>query len=202
MPQLRNKSEMAQAQRRLRSYRRLLSPLDIKRKQLIQEKNNARRLLDATQEKMASIRQAVERKVPMLANREIDLTGLSRVKHVEFGTENRLGVTLPTIRHIHMESAPYGFMTKPHWVDTVKKLLDEYLQLCIYKQVNEQRVALLEKAVLKATQRVNITEKLLIPKTQKYIRAIQIHLDEIERSSVVRAKITKRLKAVKPEFPQ
>ncbi|XSG83849.1 MAG: V-type ATP synthase subunit D [Methylohalobius sp. ZOD2] len=199
MPKLLNKSEMAKAQRRLKTYRRLLPPLDIKRKQLIQEKNKALRLVEITQEKMNSIRSKVDRNLPMLANREIDLTDLTKVKSIEMGEENLVGARLPVIRAMHMESTKYGFLTKPHWVDNAKKLLEAYLRLQIQQRVNEQRLALLEKAVIKATQRVNIIEKILIPETRQHIREILIHLDEIERASVIRAKITKRLKSVKSE---
>ncbi|MEM9656923.1 MAG: V-type ATP synthase subunit D, partial [Planctomycetota bacterium] len=47
------------------------------------------------------------------------------------------------------------------------------------------------------TQRVNLFEKVLIPRSQENIKQIQIGLSEQERSAVVRSKIAKKKHAVK-----
>jgi V/A-type H+/Na+-transporting ATPase subunit D len=45
--------------------------------------------------------------------------------------------------------------------------------------------------VKKVTQRVNLFEKVLIPRTQAHIRKIQIFLGDAERAGVVTAKLAK-----------
>ena len=49
----------------------------------------------------------------------------------------------------------------------------------------------LEQALQKTTQRLNLFDKVLIPKTEKNIRRIRIALSDAERAGVVRAKIAK-----------
>ena len=44
----------------------------------------------------------------------------------------------------------------------------------------------------KVTQRVNLFEKVLIPRTREQIRRIRIYLSDAERAAVVRSKIAKR----------
>jgi V/A-type H+-transporting ATPase subunit D len=46
-------------------------------------------------------------------------------------------------------------------------------------------------AVQKITQRVNLFDKMLIPRTRENIRKIGIFLADSERAAVVRAKIAK-----------
>ena len=59
-------------------------------------------------------------------------------------------------------------------------------------QVERRRLALLDEAVRKVTQRVNLFEKVLIPRTKEHIRKIRIYLSDAERAAVVRSKIAKR----------
>jgi V/A-type H+-transporting ATPase subunit D len=54
---------------------------------------------------------------------------------------------------------------------------------------------LLDDAVHKVTQRVNLFEKVLIPRTREHIRRIRIYLADAERAAVVRSKIAKRKRA-------
>ena len=46
-------------------------------------------------------------------------------------------------------------------------------------------------AVRKVTQRVNLFDKVLIPRARKHIERIRIHLSDAERAAVVRSKIAK-----------
>jgi len=61
-------------------------------------------------------------------------------------------------------------------------------------QVTAERVRLLEVAARKVTQRTNLFEKILIPRAQGNIRKIRIYLADADRASVVRSKITKRIR--------
>ncbi len=54
---------------------------------------------------------------------------------------------------------------------------------------------LLEEAVRKATQRVNLVEKVLIPRSRAHIKKIRIYLSDEERAAVVRSKIAKKKRA-------
>ena len=66
------------------------------------------------------------------------------------------------------------------------------LSLRVEAQVAARRLEILEEAVRKITQRVNLFDKVLIPKTRDNIRRIQIVLSDAEKAAVVNAKIAKR----------
>lgn len=90
-----------------------------------------------------------------------------------------------------METADYGLLIKPHWVDRLVELLARMLSLRVRAELHERRLALLDEAVRKVTQRVNLFDKVLIPRARGHIKRIRVHLSDAERADIVRAKIAK-----------
>jgi V/A-type H+-transporting ATPase subunit D len=176
----------------LKRYRQYLPSLDLKRQQLIAERTKAIALLEKTEHAIRRSYLFVERQLPMLSDENIDLEGLVIIKEAVFSEENIVGVRLPAIQTIEITCQPYSFLTKPHWVDQVVIQLKLMLELKIRLKIEQQRLDVLQKAVKKVTQRVNLFDKVLIPKAQKNISKIRIFLSDSERASVVRAKITKQ----------
>ena len=80
----------------------------------------------------------------------------------------------------------------PQWVDRLSDELARMIELRVRLRVEQRRLALLEEAVRKVTQRVNLFEKVLIPGAKGQIRRIRIFLSDGERAAVVRSKIAKR----------
>ncbi len=85
-------------------------------------------------------------------------------------------------------------LAKPHWVDTLVEQLKQMAEQKTRVQVAAERVRLLEQAVRKTTQRVNLFEIILIPTAKKNIKKIQIYLADAERAMVVTSKITKNIR--------
>jgi V/A-type H+-transporting ATPase subunit D len=129
---------------------------------------------------------------PMLALSAIALDGLGRIKSARYGTENVVGVKLPVVADVEIEIRDYGYLIRPHWVDRVAERLASSLRLEVEIVVARRRVAALDEAVKKVTQRVNLFEKVLIPRTREHIRKIQIYLGDAERAGVVTAKLAKQ----------
>jgi V/A-type H+-transporting ATPase subunit D len=190
-----SKSSLSQQTQQLKSYQQFLPSLDLKRKQLMGERARAlaeRRLLD---ERLATARQRVAETLPMLANDELDLAGLVRVERMELGRENVMGTWLPTLAELHVVTRPYGWLSKPHWLEPLVEALTASVRLRVEAMVAERRVALLEAAVRTVTQRVNLFDKVLIPQTRANIKRIRVALSDAERAAVVRSKIAKKKRA-------
>ena len=186
-----SKSSLSHEQRQLKTFQRFLPSLDMKRKQLMAQRAAAREALEQTQQAMTELRAKVVKGLPMLSNREIDLSGLVALEDVRIGRENQTGTQLPTLEGIRVAVHPYGRLAKPHWVDAVVNVLKEMLELRVREQVELRRLALLDEALRTVTQRVNLFEKVLIPRSRENIRRIGIYLADQERAAVVRAKIAK-----------
>jgi V/A-type H+-transporting ATPase subunit D len=187
-----NKSTLSKKKQDLKTYRRFLPSLDLKRKQLLAERNKARVALNDLQTRRARLRRAVESDLPMLSNRGVALEHLVRVQAVEIGQANIVGVLVPTCDAVQIDVHPYGLLAKPHWVDRVVERLREALDLQIREQVARERLKRLEAGLTKVTQRVNLFEKVLIPRTEDEIKRIDIALQDSERAAVVRSKVAKR----------
>jgi V/A-type H+-transporting ATPase subunit D len=182
---------LSHEQRRLKTFERFLPSLDMKRKQLLAQRVAARTALERTGAAMVELQAKVETGLPMLSNLEVDLSGLVALEEVRVGRENQMGIWLPILEGIEMQVAPYGRLAKPHWVDSLVDELKAMIELRVREQLELRRLALLEEALRTLTQRVNLFEKVLIPRARDHIRRIGIYLSDQERAAVVRAKIAK-----------
>ena len=186
-----SKSALHKEGRQLKTYQRFLPSLDLKRKQLIAERAKAQQALRDTDARLAELHRTVAAEVPMLADHEVGLEDLVHIEGIELAEENLLGTRLPVLQKVQVVRRAYSLLARPHWVDRVQALLTEAVELRLQLQVQQQRLKRLEKAVQKITQRVNLFDKVLIPKTRENIRKIGIFLADSERAAVVRAKIAK-----------
>lgn len=187
-----SKSSLARERKSLATFERFLPSLDLKRQQLMAERAKAAKSLAATRAEIAALEKDVGRSLRMLADRDVELTDLAKVTDVRLGTENIVGTRLPVVEAVDVAVRSYALMGRPHWVDAVAARLTEMLKLRIAVQVEAQRLALLDAAVKTITQRVNLFDKVLIPKTRRNIKRVQIYLSDAEKAAVVRSKIAKR----------
>ena len=193
MPQLAlNKTSLTRETRQLDTYQRFLPSLDLKRRQLIAERNKARRQVAATEAEIDGLEASAGEAIPMAADRRLDLDGLVKVERVEVGEENLVGLRLPVLIDVQLRRVEYSLLARPHWVDALASLLETLLQLRIRLHLERQRLEVLEAAVKKITQRVNLFDKVLIPKARDNIRRIRIKLSDTEKAAIVNAKIAKR----------
>ena len=133
----------------------------------------------------------IEEQLPMLANREIDVSGLVRFLSAQIREENVVGVRVPALVSVECVVQPYSMLAKPHWVDVLVERLKQAVEAHTQVQVAAERVRRLDRAVRRTTQRVNLFEKILIPDAKKNIRTIQIFLGDAERAATVRSKLAK-----------
>ena len=187
-----NKSSLAQQRSQLKLFRRFLPSLDLKRQQLLTEQKQAQAQLAAAQQEIDDLSQSLTDLMAPLGAYEIDLTGLVTVDSVRVEEENIVGARLPVAREVSFKTAPYSMLAKPFWVDFLVEYLQRMCTLRVHFEVRRERVARLNRQVRRITQRVNLFEKVLIPRAQENIKRIQIGIGEQERTAVVRSKIAKK----------
>lgn len=189
-----SKSSFLKESRQLASYERFLPSLDLKRKQLVIEQALEEKKCQSLKQALSELMKNTAEELPMLGNQEMEFKGLVSLKQVHYEEENRLGVTLPKVSDIAIALENYGLLTKPHWVDLLVKRLTRACELQVQVANSIERVALMQSATRKATQRVNLVSKILIPEALKNIRKIRIFLSDNDRAAVVRSKIAKKKK--------
>ncbi len=186
-----SKSSLSRETAHLKTYKQFLPSLDLKRQELMSQRAKAAQALVRTKAEIEAYLSTVVEELPMLSNDKVDLKDLVMVKAVDLGRENIMGAHLPVLNNVEVVVRDYSFLAKPHWVDGVAAKLEEMLILRIRVQVEERRLALLDAAVRTITQRVNLFDKVLIPRTQKNIKKIRIYLSDAERAGVINAKLAK-----------
>jgi len=186
-----NKSSLNRERKKLETYRRFLPSLELKQKQLTALRMRARRDEDRLQREFERERADLGERFPMIASDQFDLQGMVTVEHVQLETENVVGVMLPRVEQVQCRVQSYSLMAEPHWVDNALHAIRSALELRIRATVARRRREILDDAVRKITQRVNLFKEVLIPQTEENIRRIAIYLGDAERSAVIRAKIAK-----------
>jgi V/A-type H+-transporting ATPase subunit D len=186
-----NKSELKRQRDQLKLYQRVLPSLDLKRRQLAIENERCRALEATLRSELDALMGGIGAAIPMLANESIDLLGLVRVVAVELGSENVVGLELPTLARLELADATYSYLVRPVWVDAVADRLHEAVRLTLELTVAAERLKRVEYALKRITQRVNLFERVLIPNAKSNIRRIEIALDDLAREAVVRSKIAK-----------
>lgn len=188
------KASLSRQKGLLKTYHDVLPSLDLKRRQLGAERETARRQLEQARSRAAAIAAEVGRSCPMLAHERIDLSDLVTIAAVHQVEENLMGTRLPKLERVDFHVAAYGLLSRPFWVDAVIGWLQEALRNQLELRVAEQRLELLRQAERKVTQRFNLFDKVLIPRTRRNIKTITIYLADAERAGVVNSKIAKRKK--------
>jgi len=186
-----SKAALQQERTKLKLYQKLLPSLELKRRQLTMELDKARKQYEATRAEVDRLEARVGAELPMLANTEIDLKGLVTLSSLRLSQENVVGVRLPILEEVQWQIADYSPLAKPAWVDALVDRLRDAAEGRLRVQVAAERVRILQRAERRVTQRVNLFEKILIPRTLQNIGRIQIWLGDMGRAAVVQAKLAK-----------
>jgi V/A-type H+-transporting ATPase subunit D len=185
------KTALLRRRAELALYERVRPSLDLARRQIALALSEEREALRAVEAELADRTRGAARALPMLANAEVPLHGLVHVAAVDRGLANRAGVALPTLPAVRFERADYGLLVRPHWVDRVVVELEALVRLRLHLGVRLERRRLLERALARSVQRVNLFDQVLIPRARADIRRIALAIGDGDRMAIVRAKTAK-----------
>jgi len=188
---VRSKTNLDRLRKQLAVYRRVLPSLDLKRRQLSVELAAARARLAETARELQGAVEATGARLPMAANEQIELSGLVRLAGARIVEEHDLGIALPRLDEVEWIVAPYSRLVRPHWVDPLTESLRAIGALRLQQQVQQERLRRLQAGLARTIQRINLFDKVLIPRTERDIRRIHIALGDAERDAIARAKIAK-----------
>jgi V/A-type H+-transporting ATPase subunit D len=187
-----SKHELHEQQEQLKLYQRLLPSLDLKRRQLMMEVQKAQEEYEAAQSAVDDLETRIGEELPMLADEEFRLAGLVQLKSFKVIEQNIVGVKLPFLDSIDCVVADYSRLSTPPWVDTLVQRLKDAAEQRMRAEIADERRRILQTAVRRITQRVNLFEKILIPTAKLNIQKIRIFLGDAERASVITSKLAKK----------
>lgn len=184
--------ELLKQRRSLGSFERYLPTLVLKKQQIQME-------ILKTRSERDQIRQGINERVRMIESwvslfsepAPGPITRLVSVREVQSGQKNVAGIPLPVFEGIQFDIKSCSRFATPPWVDKGIVFVKELLELREKMKILVEQELLLSMELRKITQRVNLFEKVMIPRAKENIRIIKIQLAEEETAAVGRSKIAK-----------
>lgn len=189
------KNELRDQQQRLLQLQKYLPTLQLKKAMLQAEVHEMRLQIESLHKAYLAKRKQVEVFSRLLAEKtSIDPLKLSRAKKISKRFENIAGIEVPYFESVEFEEVPYDLFDTPPWVDSAITALRALTESHIRVEVVEEQKAALEKELREVSIRVNLFEKILIPRAIANIKRIKIFLGDQQLAAVSQAKVAKAKK--------
>jgi len=184
------KNELKAQREALQRYERFLPTLELKKQQLQREVRRAEAQLRRAEARTDELLAGLRPWAGLLATLP-DLGDYVRVEGVDTETVNVAGVTVPVLAGVRFARPEIDYFATPTWLDDAVTVLGELVRLRAEAQVLERQRGLLAEELRLTSQRVNLFEKIMIPRTLDNIRVIRIALGDAQTAAVARAKLAK-----------
>lgn len=186
------KNELRDQQLRLSQLEKYLPTLQLKKAMLQAEVFEARLEVEARLKEEAGLAEAVEHFSALLEERmAIDMHTVATVRAIDKSYENIAGVEIPFFVGITFEEVHYTLFDTPPWVDGAIAKMREQKTAEAKTAVAREKVEALSEELRQVSIRVNLFEKVLIPRAQANIKKIKIFLGDQELAAVSQAKVAK-----------
>ncbi|MCH9613464.1 MAG: V-type ATP synthase subunit D [Chlamydiia bacterium] len=180
-------------QLKLAQLTKYLPTLQLKKAMLQLEVNQVNLEIEELKAKMEEKAKLAEGFAKLLTGRDTTVIFDSiKVKEVKKTFENIAGVDIPIYEGSVFEEIDYPLMTTPVWWDAVITKLRDICEVREEIRCAKEKKIALEKELREVSIRVNLFEKILIPRTEENIRKIKVFLSDQQLSAVAQAKMAKR----------
>ena len=116
---------------------------------------------------------------------------LLKVLQVKVSRNKVAGILIPSFEGVETEQQEFALTAFPDWFNDGLPEFQKLLASMAQCRVQEERLALLEDARKKATQKVNLYEKVQIPSLEAGIRQIKRYLEDEDNLSKAAQKLLK-----------
>ncbi len=194
------KNELRSQQNKLSQLVRYLPTLQLKKAMLQLEVTQVGQTIQETQEEMDHLRTRALKFAPMLSENGMKgfLSALA-IKETHTSVENIAGVEITNLEDIEFQEAEYSLLTTPFWWDSMLFKLRELVEFREKLFFLKEKRRLLEEELRSVSIRVNLFEKILIPRTTANIKKIKVFLGDQQLSAVATSKVAKQKIEAKKE---
>ncbi len=185
-----NKTSLQQLEKQLKIRMRTLPIIKSKESALRVE---VKKCKDSLTTLNAELEQGIMRYDSMFALwNEFDPTLVS-VKDVNLSIKKIAGTRIPVLDGVEFQVKDFSLFSQPKWYYDGISILEDLARAAILCEFTQAKLALLEKARKKTTQKVNLFEKVQIPGYEDAIRKIKRFMEDEENLSKSSQKILKSL---------
>ncbi|MGA8164670.1 MAG: V-type ATP synthase subunit D [Waddliaceae bacterium] len=186
------KNELRAQQKRLGQLEKYLPTLQLKKAMLQAEIHDARIEIQQCKEELQHRSASVEEYSSLLSETiPFDFKQAAKIFRLEKRYENIAGVEVPYFESITFEEVDYSLFDSPPWIDGVIQGLRSLAEAVVRVAIAKEKKEALEKELRMVSIRVNLFEKILIPRALKNIKKIIVFLGDQELAAVARAKVAK-----------
>jgi V/A-type H+-transporting ATPase subunit D len=186
------KNELRNQQTHLAQLEKYLPTLQLKKAMLQSVVQETRLEIHRLEELMDKKQEEVNLFSPLLATKTtIDPMLSVKLKTVYKRYENIAGVEVPYFEGIEFEPFTYSLFETAPWVDSAILGLRALVELREQIKIIKDQKEALERELREVSIRVNLFEKILIPRAIENIRRIKVFLGDQQLAAVSRAKVAK-----------
>ncbi len=187
------KTELRGQQYRLGQLEKYLPTLQLKKAMLQLEVNKAILAFRNLQKHFDVCVEKVELCSALLtAPQSFVLREATKLIEMRTGSENIAGVELPVFEDLVFAQVTFSLFATPVWMEYA---IDQIKELILFREkikIAVKRKEALEKELREVSIRVNLFEKIMIPRAKENIKKIKIFLGDQELAAVSRAKVSKK----------
>jgi len=186
------KNGLRDQEKRLAQLNRYLPTLKLKKAMLQLEVNEARMEILLLEEKYERELTTAQEYCTLLTEKTvIDPLAVTKVVDVRKRYENIAGIEVPYFEGATFQKVEYSLFDTPPWVDGVIVGLRALSEILVEITVIKEKKEALEEELRNVSIRVNLFEKILIPRALKNIKKIKVFLGDQQLAAVGQVKVAK-----------
>lgn len=186
------KTELRSQQNRLGQLQKYLPTLQLKKAMLQLQVQDARQEIIELEESFKQKYGILEAYSELFSEPiGLDFAHAAKISKINRRYENIAGVEVPYFESVIFEEFGYSLFDTPSWVDPAVAGLRSAAEVHAKIEVVKEKKIALEKELREVSIRVNLFEKILIPRAIKNIKKIKIFLGDQQLAAVSQAKVAK-----------
>lgn len=186
------KNELRAQQVRLGQLNKYLPTLQLKKAMLQLQVNEARVEITKLEKILNEKKEIVFNFSPLLDSQlPLSMESFGKISEVHKTYENIAGVEVPTLETVDFYPVEYKLFDTPPWLDIAVERIQEMVKGKVQVLIAEEKKQALEKELREVSIRVNLFEKILIPRAIDNIKKIKVFLGDQQLGAVSQAKVAK-----------
>lgn len=188
------KNELRGQQNRLGQLEKYLPTLQLKKAMLQAEMNEVRLEIAKLQQELTSRNAHVQRYAALLTELDLFLSidVFTKAEKINKRYDNIAGVVVPYLESVKFYEGTYNLLETPPWTEACIEGMRQLSIVRIKITIAEEKYEALRKEQREVSIRVNLFEKVLIPRALKNIAKIKVFLGDQQLAAVAQAKVAKR----------
>ena len=195
-----NKNTLRDQRDALKLYQEFLPTLELRKQQLQAEVRKLNKVIAEEKKRLQDRLLGAEKWSGLLGKTSQIATHLVKIEEVMTAKGNVAGVRIPVLTDVRFKKADYSLLATIPAIDTAVDFWKRVIKRREALKIRQIQLDMLNRELIKTTQRINLYEKVLIPQCKENIRRIKVYLGDQQTAAVCRAKIAKAKLVAKAEL--